>query len=602
MALDEREIAQDLAERQHADQVFDRWGATRVFYNDWQDDYENLARIARNEFVMEWPDGRREQVDPSVPNMVDIASKDRAAVIASTVAQVICQPEGPGDEAREKADKLERIVGGHLQMNRIQAQTWDWAFDAMAGGLTVCKVMPDLTKPERFPVMTRLRPQLSYPDPIFTRGPNVDSFIYAYDEYRSVVENDYGEELPWARDERPMKEQVHVIERYDSDRMQVVVRSMGNNPNNRKTAMIVNFQHKLGCVPIAIGTSANIHGTYSGEFEAGLGLLETWHRVNTMVLDDAARKTYAQKLIFDIINPQDDGPDAVLEAETKDARFEYINQPNQPYSNLQILTQLGNSVRAAYLLPLARSGNPDESIISAAGINASQTQFNTAVQTTQRLVIGPMLEAAIELGLISEEMWSPNKEKNVYGGKGRGYRETYTPSKDIKGYRNVRIAYGPMGGLDPVNQAVLMQQFHGNGGMSTRRMLELNPMIEDPQREEKQMLAEQLEQALITSVLQRAAQGTLDPHVIAYITQAVSSDEVSLAEAVAALVEPAPQPVAVGTAPGQGTPPGPGGGPPGLPGAAAGPAPPQQQTQVQSASQAGTGPIRGSVTTRRRTG
>ncbi len=157
MALDEREIQQDLANRQLAEQVFDRWGSTRVFYNDWQDDYENLARISRNEFIMEWPDGRREQVDPAVPNMVDIASKDRAAVIAATVPQVICQPEGPGDDAREKADKLERIVGGHLNMNRILALSWDWAFDAMAGGLIVCKVMPDLTKPakERFPVFTR---------------------------------------------------------------------------------------------------------------------------------------------------------------------------------------------------------------------------------------------------------------------------------------------------------------------------------------------------------------------------------------------------------------------------------------------------------------
>ncbi len=601
MALNEREIAQDLQDRQLADQVFDRWGSTRVFYDEWQDAYDNLARIARNEFIMEWPDGRREQVDPSVPNMVDIASKDRAAVIAATMPQVLCQPEGPGDDAREKSDKLERIVGAFLTMNRIQALSWEWAFDAMAGGLTVCRIMPDLTKPaaERFPVFKRLKPQLSYPDPAFARGPNLDSFMYSYEDYRSVVERDYGVTLDWARDGRPMQEKVRVIERYDADRFQVVVRSTGENPQNTKTALIVNFAHKLGVTPISIGTSANIHGTYAGEFDAGLGLLETWHRVNTMVLDDAARKVYAQKLVYNIVNPEDDGPDAMLEKETPDGSFEYVNQPNEVFSNMQILNALQGAVRTAYLMPLARSGNPDESIISAAGINASQTQFNTAVQTTQRLVIGPMLEAAIEIGLKGEEIWSPNATKNVFGGQGRGYRETYTPSKDIKGYRNVRIAYGPMGGLDPINQAVLMQQFHGQGGMSTRRMLELNPMIEDPQREEKQMLREQLEQALIGSLLQRAQQGTLDPHVLAYVTQAVASDEVTLEEAITALVEPAP--VVAPAAPGQAAPAASASGStsPGIPGAATGPQPEQVQNTATASSGLG-GAAGGGVQTKAR--
>ncbi len=599
MALNEREIADDLANRQLADQVFDRWGSTRVFYNDWQDNFDNLARIARNEFVMEWPDGRREQVDPAVPNMVDIASKDRAAVIASTVPQVLCQPEGPGDEAREKADKLERIVGGFLNMNRVTSMQWDWGFDAMAGGLTVCKVMPDLMKPvsERFPVFTRLRPQLSYPEPIFTRGPGVQSFMYAYEEYRSVVENDYGVTLGWGRSDKPNTDKVRVIERYDDTYVQIVAQSIGRT-QGIATDLITQFKHKLGCTPIAIGTASNIHGTYSGEFDAGLGILESWHRMTTMMLDDAARKTYAEKIVYNVVNPGDSGPDAQIELEDQNGRYEYVNQPNEPYSNLQLLNGLQNAVRAAYLMPLARSGNPDESIISAAGINASQTQFNTAVQTTQRLILGPMLEQAIELALKGEETWSPNAKKNVYGGEGRGYRETYTPSKDIKGYRNVRIAYGPMGGLDPINQAVLMQQFHGSGGLSTRRMLELNPMIEDPQREEKQMLKEQLQQVSIAALQQRVMQGTLDPVYLSYVEEAVKSDEVSLSEAIMALIPPAP-PVPVGSPPappGQGSPPALPGGQqaPGIPGAQA----PQPQAATQVTSGIGTGGVSSNASTK----
>ncbi len=578
MPLSEREISEALENRKaEAHRVIDRWGSQRQMYSDWQDSIDEVFRIYRGEWTMVWPDGKTSRVDPAVPNMLRLAAEDRARTTAATIPTIVCHPEGPGDDAREKADKLERITSGHLARNRINGhQTQMWAHDTMAGGLTVCKVWTDFTKPaaQRFPEFTRLLPQLSYPDPVFTAGPYLDSFIYSYEDYRRTVEKEYdvqldGMGLPWAKSTQA--EKVRVIEYYDDTWAYVVIHEMNQHRQaNSKSAMVVQAKHGLGKCPVVIGARPTMDGTYSGEFNGGLGVLETWHQLTTMMVDDASRKTYPERVVYNIVNPEDTGPDATIQKETADGQFEYVQQPNQPFSNLQIQRDLGSATRTSFILPPSRSGDPNESIISAAGVNANQGQYNEDVRSIQQSTLVPMLEAALDVALTLEEVWSPNATKNIAAGKGSGYKETYVPSRDIKGYRNVQLSYGPMGSLDPLNQAVLLMQWHGNGGMSTRRTLELNPMIEDPQREEKQMLREQIQNGQIAGLLQRAAQGTLDPYVLALLDEAVKSDEVSLSEAIMALVPPAPQqpPAAapVGTAPGA-TPPG----APGIPGAAEGP-------------------------------
>lgn len=588
MPLNEQDVSQALAQRQYdAQQVIDRWGSTRVYYRQWQDDQAEIMRVFRNEWTMRWPDGAVEKVDPSIPNMLRLAADDRAREVAATPPTITCRPEGPGDDAREKANKLERIVSAWLAMNRVQGyQTSRWAYDAMASGLVVCKVLPDFSKkgPERFPIFTRLEPQLSYPDPVFASGPFLDTFMYSYEDYRRNVETKYDVKFTWRTEglQAASAEKVRVIEYYDDTWIYVVVESTNGDHGSQRKAreMIVQEKHGLSKCPVVIGARPTLDGTYSSEFAGGLGVMGYWNRLMTMVMDDATHRVYPERLTYNVENPEDAGPDAEIRLETPDARYEYVGPGNQPFSNLQILNLVSGSVRSSFILPLSRSGDPNESIISAAGVNANQTQFNTAVQTTQRLVLGPMLEAAIDIGLRGEEVWSPNAEKNVYGGRGHGYRETYTPSKDIKGYRNVRVAYGPMGGVDPINQAVLMMQFHGGGGLSTRRMMELNPMIEDPQREEKQILKEKLQETLIAGLQQRIIQGSLDPVVLAIIEQAVASDEVTLSEAIAALVPPAPlvPPGGGGTPagpPGAPPQPGPQGQAPGIAGAATGPQPEQ---------------------------
>lgn len=546
MPLNEREVLDALAERQDASRVLSRWGGLRTQYHQFQVDLEKVQRVYRDEVSMEWPDGTLELGGLNVPNMVYLSARDRAREVSATPPQVVCRPDGPSDEAREKADKLERITTSWLENDRVPGwKSQMWAMDGMSCGLMVAKVLPDFkaAPKERFPCFTRLEPAFSYPDPVFSPGPFLDSFMYSYEDYRRTVEARYGLELAWKRNNprETSGEKVRVIEYYDETWVLVVVEALTPGAGNKKPyQMVLEERHKLSHTPVVISATAHMDGTYRGEFINGLSVLEYHHRLMTLVMDDAIRKVYSPKVGFDIVNPQDDGPDAYIEKEHEKSSIEYLQNPNQPFSNLQVLRDVSGAVRTSFMLPPSRSGDPNESIISAAGVSATQSQFTGDVRSIQRDLLAPLLEAGMELALEAEEVWTPGVTKSIWSEGTSGYRETYRPSKDIGGYRKVKVSFGPMPGLDPLNQNVLVMQAFGNKLLDRRTAMELSSLVEDPQRVEKRQMRDRLTDAMLVGLEQQAAQGVLDPVVLSLIIEATQSDEVTLEEAVAALMTQAP--------------------------------------------------------------
>lgn len=565
MPPNEKEISDALYERQMDERVLDRYGAHRVRYQEFQDSINDVYSVYRNDWTMVWPDGRTERVDPSVPNMVRVAAEDRARGVGATPPSIVCHPNGPGDDARHAADKMERIVGGWFNRSRLRGHTTQmWAHDAMSAGLTVAKVMPDFTRPkaERYPLITRLAPALSYPDPVFTPGPFLDSFIYAQEIPRREVEWRYGVTLEWkARGREASSEKVTVIEFHDETWSMVIAQEAGDSQRQRGRQIIMQEKHGLGVCPVVIGARPTMDGTYSGEFLGGLGVMDYWNKLMTLVMDDAVRKVYPERVTYNVMNPEDYGPDANIQLETPDGRYEYIQQGNQAFSNLQILRDVGGSVRTSFLMPLSRSGDPNESIISAAGVNATQGQYIEDVRSIQRDIIAPMLTAAIEVAARGDVKWA-NVAKPINGFSG----ETYSPASDVTGYEGAEVRYGAASGLDEINQNVMVLQQLGARIIDRRTAMEMSPFIEDPQRTEKRMLKETMQDAMLAGLAQQAQQGLIDSFTLAMIDQAVESDEVSLSEAIAALVPQAPlaPPAAAPGAPPEA---------PGMAGAAEGPQP-----------------------------
>ena len=563
MAPDPRDIQAALTERQQADRVLDRWGSLRGSYTEWHREVQDVRSVYLGDWDVVWPDNVRSRALPKIPNFVQLAADDRSRAITATSPSLVCRPRKNTDKAKAQADKMERIIGGWLDCNRVQRlKVPMWAHDAMGAGLTVCRVMPDFATPaaERFPVIDRLDPMFSYPDPIFADGPTLDNFIYAREEKVRTVEKRYGVSLLGKKGWSAAQGDVcTVIEFYDDEWLVIMVESSAKasgSGQRRAAEVLVQRRHDIGTCPVVIGRRPTMTGRYAGEFFGGLGVMNYTNRLMTLMLDDAVNKVYAGKTYYNIENPEDWGPDALLEKQTADASFDYISPPNQPFSNLQIVRDLINSSRAAVLMPPSRSGDPNESIISAAGISASQSQFVEDVKSIQRDILAPMLEAAISVGLAIDEQ-DTGVSKSIFGEDRSGsYEETYS-SKDIDGYRKVHVLYGMGAGLDEINTNVMvLQQWAGGDGlMSGRTAREQSPMIEDPQREEKQLALEQLDRAVFAGMVAQAQQGQLSAQALADIRRAVESDEVSLHDAISAFAEQAPLAAPQGQAQATGAPP-----------------------------------------------
>lgn len=572
MAINPRDLPDILSERRLSDKVIEDWGGSRFTYQDWHADLADVYAIYRGDWDVVWPDKVRTRALPKIPNFVQLAADARSRQITAARPTIVCRPERAGDKAKEAADKRERMLGAWWQENRLRTNLIPlWAFDAMSGGLTVCRVLPQWDKPpsHRSPSYERLNPALSFPSPSFTRGPFLDNFVYSYEEKVRTIEQRFKVTLDVTRNPQANPGRARVIQYYDDEVLISVLETLPVNGGTRGQilhSVLSEERHNLGRCPIVIGARATMDGIYRGEFMGGLGILNYWNKMMTLMLDDAVSKVYAPKTYYDIENPEEYGPDALLEKQSPQGSFEYVQPPNAPFTNLQMLHDLGGFARAATIFPPSSSGDPNESIISAAGISATQGGVVEDVRAIGRDILAPMLEAANELAFRSEEFYGGKKPKVIYAEQtNSAFRETYDPSKDINGnYRN-SVVYGPGTGLDEVNTGVMtLQQWAGGEGIISRRIaMEQSPFVEDPQRVEKELLKEGLERAMIAGLQQQAAAGTITAQDLAKMDSLLTKDSVSLADAIAQVT---PQP-ALAPQPSQ-TPPGAAPTAPGLAGAA----------------------------------
>lgn len=583
MALEAKDITDALAQRQQAQKVLDVWSGTQQGYSDWKTRQTDIDEAYRNFSTVLWPDESQSVGGWSIPNLVQLAVEDRARLVAAGNPSIVKRPSRSGDLAKRSAETIERILAGYWERDKVRRKIPALAMDAMGSGVCAVKVLPDLTslkdegRSSVYPCYSRLDPRTLYPDPIFASGPAIDNCIVSSIQKVRMVEAKYKVDLSsiTKKDHYANDDDIRVIEFYGSDEFGILAQAVkangaGKNQGAGWTWLVEPVKHRLkingkDACPVAIGTRPTLDGVYRGDFDSVIPIMNTWNRLMKMHLDAAAQRVYPATRSWDIENPQEWGPDAHLIMESKDAVFEFIQAPGAAYENHQLMKLQSDFARAASILPEARSGDPSQSIISAAGVGAVNGMESDHVRSLQRDTIAPMLERANELALCADEMWGDvDKEISGYS-RGQAFTEKYKPSKDIAGdYRN-QVTYGIYGGLDEINQNVMLLQNAGKM-MSFRAAREQSPLIEDPLREEKQLALENLDQSILAGIYAAAQAppgqpGGMDPQTIAALRKALADDDLSLSDAVAQLpvAPPLQPPPALGTPSGV----------PGIPGAAA---------------------------------
>jgi len=176
-----------------------------------------------------------------------------------------------------------------------------------------------------------------------------------------------------------------------------------------------------------------------------------------------------------------------------------------------------------------RTGRRGDAVLSAVidyPVAEAQETFAYALQGENRV--------AIELS----KKWAGNEKRTIYVGTGNAARPvTYVPNDTFETSEHV-VSY-PASGADINSLIIGIGQRVGLGIMSKQTAATLDPYIDNPEVEHDTIIAEGLEQALVSSIQQQAASGAIPPLVVAKVMKLVQDDKMELAEALNKVTEDA---------------------------------------------------------------
>lgn len=107
---------------------------------------------------------------------------------------------------------------------------------------------------------------------------------------------------------------------------------------------------------------------------------------------------------------------------------------------------------------------------------------------------------------------------------------TYDPATTFETDHNI-VRY-PLGGADQAGVVIAGGQRVGMGTLSKHGFMQLDPMVEDAELEHDAIVAEKLEEALLSGIQQQAASGAIPPVFVAKMMELVRSNKIELAEAI----------------------------------------------------------------------
>ena len=169
-----------------------------------------------------------------------------------------------------------------------------------------------------------------------------------------------------------------------------------------------------------------------------------------------------------------------------------------------------------------RTGRRGDAVMAAA--------VDMPIQEAQEVFQASLAEENVRAIAVSKAYFGAKKKSFYVGSKGTNAQVDYTPNDLFDTDFNI-VRYSAPG--SDINQLVTTGgQRVGIGTMSKRTFMEIDPLIEDPDREHRQVLDEAMEQALLASLQQQAEQGQLPAADLGRIAELVLTKKMPLWSAV----------------------------------------------------------------------
>lgn len=480
----------------------------------------------------------------AVANLIGLGLDQNAMRIASTMPDVYYPPIKAGSEQAEtRAEKRRQANLGWWQMNRLNLKQRKRARWLIGYACAPAMIRPDT---KRHIPMWHIRDPLSTFPPPPTGDPSADltppDCIFTFPRTLSWLRAHYPASLAGlhlGRDPSP-DDRFDLVEYVDGDHIVLIV--MGRTRDMYDHSPLGGAPYvELERLPNQAGVcTAVVPGRVTldrpqGQFDGLLGMYQTQAKLWALQVIATQREIFPDEWLVGrpgempkIITPADGihGDRGVLAG--GDIKT-IVSQPGP--ATLQAIDRLERNMRVTGAIPAefggesttnVRTGRRGDAILSAA--------VDFPVQEAQELLAAALQEENIRAVAVDRAYFG-DMPKSFYVGHGRGGKQVdYIPNRDFETDRNV-VRYSHTG-VDVNGLVIQIGQAVGVGLLSKRSAMEMFPLVEDPEREHDQIVAEGLEQAFLQGLQNQAAQGAIHPADLARIIQLVVTNRAELFEAV----------------------------------------------------------------------
>ena len=482
----------------------------------------------------------------AVANLLGQGLDQTAMRIASTNPDIFCPPvDSTTKRARHNADIRRKALFGWWENSRMDLQLAKRARH-LIGYATTC-VQLRFDKKNGAPVWHLRDPLSTYPAPMI----GVDDMrprdiIFGYHRQLGWLRQMYPEAArKFSGDGTTTEDQPIELIEYIDEEEQVLIGMrapiqttmfMAGNARENKAVIeeLERVPNPLGQTPVVCAERISLDGA-QGQFDGILGMYQMQARLMALEVIAVQKGVFPDTWLVgragetpQIVNPSDGltGEVGIIRGgDLKDMQMQPGYMTNPAIDRLERAQRLTAGIPQEFggeSTSNIRTGRRGDAVMSAV--------VDFTVQEAQR-IMARSLQEENRLAIDMAKAYAGRRKYSFYvtTKNAKGHVD-YVPNENFDTNDNV-VSYSHPG-ADINNLVIGGGQRVGMGTMSKRSFMVIDPLVDDPEFEHDTVIAEQLEQALLSSVQQQAAEGIIPAADLARIMELVRNNKLELAEAV----------------------------------------------------------------------
>jgi hypothetical protein len=487
---------------------------------------------------------------PKVANLVKQSLDEIAMRIAENPAMIDCPPLKPHiDKSVRLAEQREAVLYGWWDWNQIPKKTFRVARHLQGYGMTVSAVHPDMTR--GIPKIELRNPLTTFPAPSSDPDDMLPhDVIFVYQHTMGWLKRVYPKAYDKVASPRSKpSDTVDVLEYDDADETVLIAMSkpdysnIYNSPSTNSAVKTVRIDQYVNLAkrPRVVVAGRVTLDRLMGQFDGVLPLYQARAHMFALEMIAAEKGIFPDMVIEGF--PNSNAQPTLVSGDWQDGRTGNINMlqngsvktlPMNPgVFGMQAIDRLQQSEMQESRTPAEFGGlSPTNVRTNARGAGVMASTIDSTIGEAQ-VIIASALQEQNKVCIAVAKGWFGNTPKSIYvSWKGAKGQVEYTPNVTFETDNNV-VSYA-MAGTDKQNLIIAIESSVGAGIMSTDRGMELHPMVDDKEKETRQIALESLRKTGLTLLEQQAAQGQMQMTDYVAVILAFKKDGMNVEDAMLA--------------------------------------------------------------------